>query len=444
MRKPTDRLTWILLAAWLPGVATSQSTSDVQQEQYEQAEQQEEDQETSSDEQNDDSNAAETTVEQAVKTEQDKAQLKAQQGKQAEQMRIASSTMVRRFHEVLDELLAEFSYDIKMGQIKGLANLAIRRVRVSKAIPRTYEDYVDMLITERIRENSRVKLIACVPCKTRTSTFESGKLIVTSPATNLARLEAAAATLGIENFMDAVLVYHTTHMVLAVSIFSTQTKELLWTRTYNSETVKSRYQKLAIDYSQIKKTEPGEDYSPEYRLMIGVGGASMPNVGGDSTDRSMLAVQIRATEKFNNRKTEFGMLLGGVRTAGSIVKEYPSETPTDAATAPAASDPVASDKMTPKAFKQAISLYGVYGHVFLGAVESYNRVRHGVHVGVGAFASTGYIAPTARIGYDIYFGRRFITSLTPVYVAPSTILIKGKTIKTKGGLGADVLMSLNF
>ena len=42
-------------------------------------------------------------------------------------------------------------------------------------------------------------------------------------------------------FMDAVLVYHTTHMVLAVDVFNAQTKELVWARTYNSETVKSRY-----------------------------------------------------------------------------------------------------------------------------------------------------------------------------------------------------------
>ncbi|NRA44938.1 MAG: hypothetical protein HRU09_08290 [Oligoflexales bacterium] len=43
---------------------------------------------------------------------------------------VASSKTVRRFHEVLDELLAEFGYDVKTGQIKGLKNLAIRKVDV--------------------------------------------------------------------------------------------------------------------------------------------------------------------------------------------------------------------------------------------------------------------------------------------------------------------------
>ncbi len=197
----------------------------------------------------------------------------------AEELRRASAQNVRRFHEVLDELLAEFGYDVKMGQIKGLKNLAIRKVRVSKAIPHSYERYLDMLITERVRENSRIKLINCIPCRTRTSSVVDGKLLVTSPATNMSRLDSAAASLGIDNFMDAVLVYHTTHMVLAVSVFDVNTKETVWARSYNSETIKSRYQKLAIDYSQVEKSRPGEDYQPEYRFLFGLGGAGMPNVG---------------------------------------------------------------------------------------------------------------------------------------------------------------------
>ena len=57
-------------------------------------------------------------------------------------------TTLRRF--------TEFGYDVKMGQIKGLKNLSIRKIRVSKAIPRTYETYVEMLLAERIRD---------VPCR---------------------------------------------------------------------------------------------------------------------------------------------------------------------------------------------------------------------------------------------------------------------------------------
>lgn len=368
-----------------------------------------------------------------------------QQAAEADKMRVGSAQRVRRFHEVLDELLAEFGYDIKMGQIKGLSNVAIRKVRVSSAIPKTYEDYAEVLLAERIRENSQVKLIACVPCKTKTSQLVDGKLMITSPATNMAKLESTATMLGIENFMDAVLVYHTTHMVLAVDVFNAQTKELVWARTYNSETIKSRYQKLAIDYSQVAKSRPGEDYQPEYRVMWGFGGASLPNVGSSKKDNGMLNLQVRAMEKFNNRKTEFGMMLSVLKTTTSTLKDYPTEEPVqESPTETETPATEATDDPKPKAYSQAFAVYGMYSHLFLGSVESYNEARHGAHVGLGGLAATGYLAPAFRLGWDIYMGRRFSASFGANYIGASSVLIQGKSIKTKGGAGADVILSVNY
>jgi hypothetical protein len=369
-----------------------------------------------------------------------------EQAKAAEKLRTASSAHVRRFHEVLDELLAEFGYDVKMGQIKGLSNVSIRKVRVSQAIPKTYEDYVELLIAERIRENSQVKLIACVPCKTRTSSLVDGKLMITSPATNMAKLESAATMLGIENFMDVVLVYHTTHMVLAVEVFNAQTKEVVWTRTYNSETLKTRYQKLAIDYSQVEKSRPGEDYVPEYRFMWGLGGAALPNIGGTTADSQMLDLQIRATEKFDNRHSEFGLMLSLLKTTDSIIKSYPSDG-TSTSTSTSTNPPDTETKVTqpaPKPFEQAYAFYALYSHLFLGSVESYNEVRSGVHVGIGGLLATGYLAPTARAGWDIYMGRRFSVSFGADYIGPATILVNGESVRAPGGAGGDVVMSLNY
>lgn len=364
------------------------------------------------------------------------------QAEEAERLRVASSPQIRRFHEVLDELLAEFGYDVKMGQIKGLANLSVRKVRVSKAIPNTYEDYVETLLDERIKENSQIKLIACVPCKARTSSLVDGKLLITSPATNLAKLDAAAAQLGIENFMDAVLVYHTTHMVLAVSIFNTQSKELVWARTYNSETVRSRYQKLAVDYSQVAKSRTGEDYEPDYRFMFGAGGAAIPNVAGSKEDSQFLNLQIRATEKFNNRKSEFGLLLSVLKSSATAVKSYPTETSGTEATKTTTTTKSKTAKLVP--FRTAGALYAAYGHLFVGSVESYNQIRHGLHAGVGMLGATGYLAPVLRFGWDIFMGRRFSTSLGLNYVAASSVIVETETIKTKGGAGADAVLSFNY
>ena len=63
--------------------------------------------------------------------------LERQQSEEGEKLKQASGKQVRRFHEVLDELLAEFGYDVRMGQLKGLKNVSIRRVDVSDALPNT-------------------------------------------------------------------------------------------------------------------------------------------------------------------------------------------------------------------------------------------------------------------------------------------------------------------
>lgn len=377
--------------------------------------------------------------EQLVKDEESRNR-SLQQSREAEALEVDSAPKVRRFHEVLDELLAEFGYDVKMGQIKGLKNLAIRKVAVGDTLPRSYNNYVELLVAERVRENSQIRIINCLPCKTKTSRLVEGKLMITSPATNMAEMSRAADQLGIDYFMDVVLVYQTTHMVLAFQIFNTTTKEMVWTRTYNSETIKSRFQKLAVDYSQVEKSRPGEDYVPDYRYLVGLGGAALPNVDEDATSTGMLALHLRATEKFNNRRSEFGLNLDVFSATSALLNDYPSEG--DATTATPAAP--ASNDLKPKPFTSAIGLFGIYAHNFLGALETYNVIRQGMHVGLGGLMSSGYLAPAARLGWDVYFGRRFVVSTTGMFIKSSTVLVKDQKFETKGGIGYEVAMSYNF
>ncbi|MFK7823193.1 MAG: hypothetical protein AB8G05_03495 [Oligoflexales bacterium] len=362
---------------------------------------------------------------------------------------VASSKSVRRFHEVLDELLAEFGYDVETGQIGGLKNLAIRKVDVSDAIPSTYRKYLDLLISERIRENSEIKLLTCIPCTSKTSRMIEGKIIITSPATNIAELRTAAERIGIDNFMDIVLVYHSTHMVLAMQIFKSDTNELVWSRSYNSETIRSRYQKLAIDYSQVARSRPGEDYQPEYRLLLGLGGAGIPNVAGGQLDSTMLDIAFRSTEKFDNRRAEFGMLLNAYVTLASILNEYPKVDGTGSAEADSddSVDPNASDfeiAAQPQPFSFALGLFGIFSKNFLGVVESYNQVRHGAHVALGAVLTSGYLAPAGKLGWDAFFGKRFMFSLSGIYIAPSQITLDESIVETTGGVGGEGVLSFNF
>lgn len=378
-------------------------------------------------------------------SEDDQEDIEAKQEQEAEQMEMASSPKVRRFHEVLDELLAEFGYDIRMGQIKGLKNVAVRKVDVNDTLPHSYKNYMELLVAERIRENSQVRVISCVSCKNKTSRLLDGKLVITSPTTNISEMNRAAETLGINYFMDVVLVYHTTHMVLAFQVFDTDTKEMVWARSYNSETIKSRFQKLAVDYRQVQKSRPGEDYVPEFRFLVGLGGAGIPNVAGSADDSGMLMLHLRGSEKFDNRHSEFGLIANLYQSTSNLLSEYPtSGGDADSTAVDPAADEVIVSEATPEPFTTALGLYVMYAYNFIGSIESYNTTRHGMNIGGGVLLASGYLAGSLRIAWDVYFGRVFGISAAGLYVAPSSILVDSEKVETKGGSGGEVAVVYNF
>ena len=353
----------------------------------------------------------------------------------------ASPKQVRLFHEVLEELLAEFAYDVKAGQLAGLKNLSIRKVTVSESLPRSYQSYVELLVSEKIKANSKVKLISCLPCKTKNTRIVDDKLMISSPTTNAEDMNRTAQQLSIDNFMDVVLVYHSTHMVLAFQVFDTSSKELNWTHTYNSETIKSRYQRLAVDFSQIEKARGSEEYVPEFRYLIGFGAGSIPNVSSGAREKSILTLQLRGTEKFDNRRSEFGLLATFNIATSSLASEYPSEGTTTEDGAPA-TDSSAVSKPTP--FKSSIGLFALFAHNFLGNLESYNDVRQGINGAIGLHLASGYLAPALRVGWDVYLGRRFSVNSSLILVNSANILVKNKFVRVPGGVGGDVAISYNL
>ncbi|MCX6117139.1 MAG: hypothetical protein NT027_06335 [Proteobacteria bacterium] len=346
---------------------------------------------------------------------------------------------VRQFHEVLNDLLTEFSYDVKSGQINGLKNLSIRRVSVSDALPKSYESYVELLVTERIRENSKVRIINCVSCKSKSSVLTDGKLMITSPMTNLNRMDEAATQLNIENFMDVILVYHTTHMVLAFSVFNTTTKEEVYSRTYNSETLRSKYQKMAVDMKQVELASGKDEYQPEYRFLLGFSGSSLPNVAGEARDKSFLGLHIRAVEKFDNRKFDFGLISSFWVNTATLLRAYPAEGEQSEETTT-----TYSGAARPLPYKYVLGLQAILARNFFGEIEAYDRIRHGIHFGLGGIISTGYLAPSARIGWDIYFGRRWTFTLSSQYILESNILVGKEYQKSPSGVGGDLGLSLNL
>lgn len=361
--------------------------------------------------------------------------------REAERLRIASSKSIRRFHEVLRSLILEFTYDLKAGDLNKIKNMSVRRVEVNKSLPKSYRRYIKLLAEEKIRENSPTRIIQCVPCETKSSKLEKGKLVIISPTVNLNALQEAASQLGIEYFMDIVFLYHATHMVLAFKIFSADTSELVWSRTYNSEIIKSRYQRLAVDYDQVMLSRGKEKYTPEYHYLIGVGGGAVPNVAGALSDSVMMAVDTRATEKFDNRRFEFGLLLTIYLRIKDYIGEYPSATGSGGTT----SDPnYTTTGPQPDTFSYALYLGGIFAKNFLGEVESYNHIRIGANLSAGAFVTLGFLTAQGRLGMDLYFGRRWSVTFALTYMMPSDLLIQETTMTTQGGVGGYGVVSVNL
>ena len=251
----------------------------------------------------------------------------------------------------------------------------------------------------------------------------------------------AADQLGIDYFIDAVLVYHTTHMVLAMQAFNTETKEMVWTRTYNSETLKSRFQKLAVDYKQIMKPAASDEYQPEWRYLVGFGGGSFPNIKSDARESSVLTLHLRGTEKFNNRRSEFGMLGSFNFSTSSIVSDYPGSS-SNASDEGAGETADSGDE--PQPFTTALGIYALYGHNFFGSIENYDRLRFGLTSALGLHLAAGYIAPALRLGADAFLGKRFLLSVAGIYVSSANILVDNKFVRVDGGAGGDLTVSYSF
>ena len=141
-------------------------------------------------------------------------------------------------------------------------------------------------------------------------------------------------------------------MILGFQIFNTSTQELVWSRVYNSETLHSRFQAMAVDYKQIvhKDMEDSDEYIPTFRIAFGAGAGSYRDPSTSSANEGMMSLQLRGTEKFNNRLNEFGLLLTGNVSIPTIMQGDSENVSTENGV----------DKL-----KYTVGLFAIYAHNFL-------------------------------------------------------------------------------
>lgn len=344
---------------------------------------------------------------------------------------------VRKFNDVLKDLLNEFSYDLKTNQVQGVKSVAVRRVTLSESIPKSYESYLENLTLERIQKFSKIKAIQCTMCRVKKSMVERGKLIVTMPINNQTELDALSSQLGIETWLDATLLYQQSGMVLAYNAFDARTKELLWTKTYNSEDLNKNLDEAALNSASPDKPLLLEDDPSHYVVAVSAGWYLVANVKKPS---NMLGINIRASEQFNNKKSEIGGLVAIIVNPNILVSNYASNQD------PSASDEVTINDQTQvvKPFDYGLALFATYHHNF-GNLEATDKFRWGLHGGVGGIYAPGYLTFTGKAGPTFKFGKHFFVEMGVNYSAPTTLTLKEQfQYKTKGGVGGDATFGIYF
>lgn len=246
-------------------------------------------------------------------------------------------------------------------------------------------------------------------------------------------------------------------LVLTLRIFDVRSRQLLWEKSFASRDVAERQRLFGFTTSVPEGPLSNrliDAYEPAYKLLVGVGAARLPNTSGSAPDHDRLVVQVRSVERFNDRRDEFGLMLGAHLTRRSFVDSSPApaaeQAPADEAAADeAAASEVAAGEGTEKpakvpAYERAYALYGIYNRMLFAGRETYDSIRPSLNVAVGGWVSGFVLAPSARLGSDLYLGRRFALGAAWVYVGKSTALVEGVEVKVPAVQGSEVVLSVSF
>lgn len=311
----------------------------------------------------------------------------------------------RNFYDVLEDVLGDFEFDLKNGNVGGLSDVGIRNVALSENVPASFRSHLELLITERILKNSKTKVIQCLPCRSNKTTLTGDQVIITSSETNPEELARIAKTTGIAHFLDAAFSYQPSGMVLSLTINDPQSGSIIWSRSYNSETSRAAAFRRGVDYSQIDDARKLTEYAPtiQYRGMVSY--LFEPNLTGTT---GVLAFGFRMVERYDNRKKEVGFELNYMRDAST----FASSSTASAATA-------------------ADNLYGglnltllfVHAWNFIGSEENFNKPRASLLLGIGGTYASGYLGGLLRAGWEWRLGKRFAVSTSVGYRPESTAFL---------------------
>lgn len=350
----------------------------------------------------------------------------------------SSAQQVKTFNEVLQDLVNEFAFDLRAKALNSLRTVSVRRVALGEGIPRTYESFVETQISDAFRKHSGTKVLQCMNCRVRRTVVENGRLVMTTPINNPQELDAIANQLGVEAWIDVTLIYQETNMILSFHVFDSKTKELLWTKLYNTENIyKQKMEQREAENSQQLAAENAK--KSKYNMSTTLGWQLVPNV---KQSANMIGFNFRFSERFNLGRDEVGTRLSAIVAPSVIISDYPEISGDPAASAEVV-DGTSKEVILP--FSRALGLFAIYGHLFQDDLPKSDRPVWGMEFGAGTIVSRGYACFAFRAGTTLRLGQRFLLDGGVAYSLPTTISIRNRyKYTTPGGIGADVAFGLQF
>lgn len=346
----------------------------------------------------------------------------------------------RNFYEVLDDLLADFEYDIKNGEVHGLKDISVRNIGMSENIPPSFKAHLELAISEKILKNSKAKVIQCLPCRAKKTSVSGDQVVITSPDTNPVELARIAKMAGILNFMDVVFSYHPTGMILSMYISDPETGTAVWSKSYNSETSRASAFRRGVDYSQVEDTRKQSEYRPTLQHRIMVGYLFEKDI---KSYTGCLVGGYRLMERYDNRKKEVGFELNYIRDVTSIVSSAETSSSTSTTSTDSTSDSASETTSLYTGFN--LTMLFVHGWNLIGEEENYNKVRGNLFVGLGGTYASGFLGGLVRSGFEWRMAKHWAITAIVGFRPPATAFLPdtseklGKVSGVEFGVGVNAL-----
>lgn len=331
----------------------------------------------------------------------------------------------RNFYEVLEDVMGDFEFDLKNGNVYGLKDLSLRNMALSENVPPSFKNHLEQLITERILKTTKTRIIQCLACRAKKTSLNGDQVVITSPDTNPTELARIAKMSNIMHFMDVAFLYQPTGMVLSMYITEPESGAVLWSRSYNSETSRAAAFRRGVDYAQVDDARRMTEYAPTVQYRGGIYYLYEPNI---SQTTGCLAIGFRMAERYDNRKKEVGFQAYYLKDASTII---------------GTSTTTSSTTSTNLYSGINITLMFVHGWNLIGDEENFNKVRGGVYVGIGGTYASGYLGSVAEASYEWRLGKHYSVSLHLGYRPSATAMLTDTQSTTvsgvRYGLGINML-----